>query len=117
MNSRGRQSAKVSATKGTEVTPVVDTHETSLTNPMDAAMEAIPMVGDPEVYRQRLADFKTGWTHAMNESRDGLASKLIDAWCADKGKQIAWAKAVQIVAIVTKQSDAERDRLLKMDDE
>jgi hypothetical protein len=46
-----------------------------------------------------------------------LASKLIDAWCADKGKQIPWAKAVQIIAIVTKQSDAERDRLLHLDDE
>lgn len=46
-----------------------------------------------------------------------LASRLIDAWCADKGKQIPWAKAVQIIAIVTKQADAERDKLLKMGDE
>ena len=46
-----------------------------------------------------------------------LASRLIDAWCADKGKQIPWAKAIQIIAIVTKQSDDERDRLLRMGDE
>lgn len=45
-----------------------------------------------------------------------LASKLIDAWVADKGKKIPWAKCVQIVAIVTKQPDAERDRLLRMGD-
>lgn len=49
--------------------------------------------------------------------REVLASRLIDAWCADKGKQIPWAKAIQIVAIVTKQTDDERDRLLKMGDE
>lgn len=50
-------------------------------------------------------------------SRSALAGRLIDVWCADKGKQIPWAKAVQIVAIVTKQSDDERDRLLRMGDE
>ena len=43
-----------------------------------------------------------------------LAGKLIDAWVSDKGKRIPWAKAIQIVAIVTKQPDAERDRLLRM---
>ena len=46
-----------------------------------------------------------------------LASRLIDAWCADKGRKIPWAKAIQIVAIVTKQPDAERDRLLRLGDE
>lgn len=51
------------------------------------------------------------------EPAEILASRLIDAWCADKGKQIPWAKAVQIVAIVTKQADDERDRLLKTGDE
>lgn len=48
---------------------------------------------------------------------DALASRLIDAWVADKGRKIPWAKAVQIIAIVTKQSNAERDRLLRMGDE
>lgn len=51
------------------------------------------------------------------EPRETLASRLIDAWCADKGKQIPWAKAIQIVAIVTKQSNDERDRLLRLGDE
>lgn len=46
-----------------------------------------------------------------------LASKLIDAWCLDKGKQIPWAKAVEIVVIVTKQPQAERDRLLRLGEE
>jgi hypothetical protein len=77
------------------------------------AMESIAMTGDPERYRERLQDFVSG----LKEGRDLLAGRLIDAWCADKGKQIPWAKAIQIVAIVTKQPDAERDRLLKMDDE
>lgn len=52
-----------------------------------------------------------------DEAREILAGRLIDAWCADKGRQIPWAKAIQIVAIVTKQSDEERDRLLRMGDE
>lgn len=51
------------------------------------------------------------------EPREALAIRLIDAWCADNGKKIPWAKAVQIIAIVTKQSDEERDRLLRMGDE
>ena len=51
------------------------------------------------------------------EAREVLAGRLIDAWCHDKGKKIPWAKAVQIIAIVTKQSDEERDRLLRLGDE
>ena len=58
-----------------------------------------------------------GAEQATADARDMLAGKLIDTWVADKGKQIPWAKAVQIVAIVTEQSDSERDRLLKMGDE
>lgn len=50
------------------------------------------------------------------ESKETLAGKLIDVWCAEHGGKISWAKAVQIVAIVTSQPHAERDRLLKMDD-
>lgn len=56
-------------------------------------------------------------TDAESEPREILASRLIDAWCEDKGRKIPWAKVVQIVAIVTKQSDAERDRLLRMGEE
>lgn len=55
--------------------------------------------------------------NAGDEPKEILASRLIDAWCADKGRQIPWAKAIQIAAIVTQQPDAERDRLLKMGDE
>ena len=77
------------------------------------AMENIPMTGEPERYRERIQDFVAG----MKEGRDILASLLIDVWVSDKGKQIPWAKAVQIVAIVTKQTDEERDRLLRMDDD
>ena len=54
---------------------------------------------------------------AESETPDALASRLIDAWCADKGKQIPWAKAIQIGAIVTKLSDEERDRLLHLGDD
>lgn len=41
-----------------------------------------------------------------------LAHRLIAAWCDAHGKQISWAKAIEITAIVTKMPDAERDRLL-----
>ena len=41
-----------------------------------------------------------------------LASKLIDVWVADKGRKISWRRAIEIVAIVTKQPQAEIDRLL-----
>ncbi len=51
------------------------------------------------------------------ESKDALASRLIDVWIAEKGKKIPWAKAIQIIAIVTKQPDEERDHLLRMADD
>jgi hypothetical protein len=60
---------------------------------------------------------KPGETPNEDVPADILASRLIDAWCADKGKQIPWAKAIQIVAIVTKQSNEERDRLLHLGDD
>lgn len=43
-----------------------------------------------------------------------LASKLIDAWVADKGRKISWRRAIEIVAIITKQPQAEVDRLLAL---
>lgn len=49
------------------------------------------------------------------EAREALASRLIDAWCAANGQPIPWAKAVEIVAIVTKLPDVERLRLLALD--
>lgn len=45
-----------------------------------------------------------------------LASRLIDAWCEAHGKKIPWAKAVEIVAIVTELPVAERERLLNIGD-
>lgn len=71
----------------------------------------------------RIFDIKNGWrpfekpqafppeaVHTTADHReldpeaDGknlLAARLIDAWCADKGHQIPWNKAIDIVAIVT----------------
>jgi hypothetical protein len=48
---------------------------------------------------------------------EALASRLIDVWCANNGGQIPWAKAVEITAIVTKVSNAERSRLLALNDD
>lgn len=45
---------------------------------LDAAMRAIPMVGEGEAYRQRLADFKRGYM-AGHASMTRHASKLIRA--------------------------------------
>lgn len=45
-----------------------------------------------------------------------LASRLIDAWCAAHGRQIPWAKAVEITAIITKLPEAEREWLLALND-
>lgn len=49
------------------------------------------------------------------EPKEILASKLIDAWCASHGKQIPWAKAVEISAIVTDMSEHDKARLLALD--
>lgn len=54
-------------------------------------------------------------TDADLEPPEQLAGRLIDAWCAAHGKQIPWAKAIEITAIVTKMPDAERERLLNLD--
>lgn len=47
---------------------------------------------------------------------EALASRLIDVWIAEHNKQIPWATAVQIIAIVTKESDKMRDELLGFGD-
>lgn len=46
-----------------------------------------------------------------------LCSRLIDAWCDANGGQIPWDKAIEITAITTKLPDAERLRLLTLDDD
>lgn len=54
------------------------------------------------------------FTDADLEPPEQLAGRLIDAWCATHGKQIPWAKAVEISAIITKMPDSERERLLNL---
>lgn len=46
---------------------------------------------------------------------EGLASHLIDVWCAANCRPIPWAKAVEITAIITKMAPEERRRLLALD--
>lgn len=45
------------------------------------------------------------------------ATKLINAWVDTHGKQIPWDKAIEIIAVVTKMPEVERQRLLCMDDQ
>ena len=47
------------------------------------------------------------------EANEGV-NRLIDAWAAEHGKPVPWAKAVEIVAIVAKLTDTERARLLAL---
>lgn len=74
---------------------------------------------EPDQWNRRSPAVPAGCVarESEEEAREVLAGRLIDAWCHDKGKKIPWAKAVQIIAIVTKQSDEERDRLLRLGDE
>lgn len=48
-------------------------------------------------------------------ARDGMASRLIDAWAEAHGGRCHWRIAVQICAIIQKLDDNERDRLLSLD--
>ena len=64
---------------------------------------------------QRIAELSAELKEA--QQHDATAGRLIDAWVAEKGRQIPWAKAVKIVAIVTKQTDEERNRLLHYGEE
>ena len=45
------------------------------------------------------------------------ATKLINAWVDTYGKKIPWDKAIEIIAVVTKMAESERQRLLCMDDQ
>lgn len=45
-----------------------------------------------------------------------LAGYMLHSWAQQHGKPVPWTKAVEITAIMTKMSDAERDKLLAMDD-
>ena len=52
-----------------------------------------------------------------DEPDDVLAGRLIDTWCEENKKPIPWQKAVEIISIVKKLGDAERLRLLGLDDD
>lgn len=47
---------------------------------------------------------------------DLLVLRLIDVWCHEHGGKIPWHKAIEITAIITKMSDAERLRLIAFDE-
>ena len=57
------------------------------------------------------------WSAAVEQCRDAMASKLIDVWIANHGQRIPWKRAVGIIAILKGLPDAERDRLLALDDD
>lgn len=42
------------------------------------------------------------------------AGRLIDAWCAHYQRQIPWNKAVEILAVVTKMPEEEKQKLLNL---
>jgi hypothetical protein len=54
---------------------------------------------------------------ATRSEAECAASRLIDLWGNLHGRPVPWAKAVGIVAILQHLDDAERDRLLALDDE
>ena len=56
---------------------------------------------------------------ALREELDNhdCATLLINAWVDAHGKQIPWDKAIEIIAVATKMPDAEKTRLLCLDDQ
>lgn len=52
----------------------------------------------------------------LREARDGHAGKLIDAWVNFRRQPMPWKKACEVVAIVSRLPDAERDRLIALDE-
>lgn len=50
----------------------------------------------------------------QEQPKEILASHLLDVWMREKGKQIPWRKAIEIIAIVTGMPDAESKRLFDM---
>lgn len=62
------------------------------------------------------AAYAEGRKDQAEDDRDSNASRLIDAWCAAHGKPMPWAKSIELIAIVTKMPDAEKQRLLSLAD-
>lgn len=53
----------------------------------------------------------------LARSREGMASKLISLWAKEHGgSEVPWETAVDITAILTGMPDAERDRLISLQD-
>lgn len=101
----------------------------------EALKEAKSMVGHPdnitfiETVLSASAESVAAWEEAklkplqdeIETLKDSLeenatSNKLIDVWVAENGRQISWGKAVQIVAITAKLPEAERVRLLCLDE-
>ena len=55
-------------------------------------------------------------TDTTESPPEALASRLIDAWCEIHQMPVPWQTAVEIIAIVTRLPDAERERLLRLAD-
>ena len=62
------------------------------------------------------AAYAEGRKDEAETSREAMANKLIDTWVAVHNKPIPWAKAVEIVVVVNKLPEEERQRLLSLDD-
>lgn len=73
-------------------------------------------VGDRHALVSILEEFAQELDEGEMTAPEALASSLIDVWIAEHNRQIPWATAVQIIAIVTKESDEMRDELLGFGD-
>lgn len=75
----------------------------------------------PTKYEDVVAQLEAalGREAALREELDNhdCATLLINAWVDAHGKQIPWDKAIEIIAVATKMPDAEKTRLLCLDDQ
>jgi hypothetical protein len=53
----------------------------------------------------------------QRESESGIATKLINKWVNDHCQPIPWDKCIEIIAIITKMSGEEKQRLLDLGDD
>lgn len=69
-----------------------------------------------EALRTQVAELEAGNERLETQvANSGLVSKLTDAWCQENGSQMHWGKLVELVAVIEKLPDTERDRLLRLD--
>lgn len=82
--------------------------------------DATPATIEPAVQKVRdaMADLSQPFLDLAQllaqPARDEATTLLVDAWIAERGEPIPWAKAVEIVAIVDKLPPEERQRLLDL---